>query len=182
MRNTLFFLCWFIASSANHPEPVRAVFGVRVAVQANSGLTTFVCFLNNGRTLSQRKILSQREFVYIASGKWPSIYNPQRRNYFEERNLVIGIHTDSFSLKETDYCVPCDSLWKLRFARYPFNTLNGIGWSNENYRPSDLQEKYLFEEYDVRNIDADYFLDSNFWKILSDVQDSRWVLNYRGIP
>ena len=92
------------------------------------------------------------------------------------------VNTDSFSFKETDYCVPCDSLWKLRFARYPFNTVNGIGWSNENYRPSDLQEKYLFEEYDVRNIDADYFLDSNFWKILSDVQDRQWVLNYRGIP
>ncbi len=182
MRHILFLCCWIVASSAHYSEPVRAVFGVRIAIQANSGLTTFVCFLDNGRTLSQRKILSQREFVYIASGKWPSIYNPQRRNYFEERNLTIGIYTDSFSFQETDYCVPCDSLWKLRFSRFPFNTVNESGWSNEKYRPSDLQEKYLFEAYNVRNIDADYFLDSNFWKILSDVQDGRWVLNYKAIP
>lgn len=182
MRSLLILICWFIASSANRPDPVRAVFAVRVCIQENSILTSYACFLNNGRTLAQRKLLSQREFVYIASGKWPSIYNPQRRNYFEEYNLMIGVHTDSFSLKETDYCVPCDSLWKLRYNRYPFNTINEKGWSNSYYSPSDLQEEFLYKEYNVRNIDADYFIDTNFWKLLSDVQDPKWVLHYKAIP
>ena len=95
---------------------------------------------------------------------------------------MIGVHTDSFSLKETDYCVPCDSLWKLRYNRYPFNTINEKGWSNSYYSPSDLQEEFLYKEYNVRNIDADYFIDTNFWKLLSDVQDPKWVLHYKAIP
>ncbi|MEN9399919.1 MAG: hypothetical protein RL632_1020, partial [Bacteroidota bacterium] len=33
-----------------------------------------------------------------------------------------------------------------------------------------------------RNIDADYFIDTNFWKLLRDVQDPKWVLNYKAIP
>jgi hypothetical protein len=182
MRNILFPLFWILSSSAHFPEPVRAVFGVRIAVQANSELITFVGFLNNGRTLSRGKILTEREFIYIASGEWPSIYNPERRNYFEEHNLNIGILKDSLTLKETFYCVPCDSLWKIRFSRYPFNTLNEKGWSNELFRPSNLQEKYLYDEFNIGNIDSDYFLDSNFWELLSDVQNNDWVLNYKSIP
>ena len=60
MRYLLFLCCWIVASSAHYSEPVRAVFGVRVAIQANSGLTTYVCFLDNGRTLSHRKIRLHR--------------------------------------------------------------------------------------------------------------------------
>ncbi len=182
MRNFLFIICWIVSSSAHYSEPVRAVFGVRIAIQANSELTTYVCFLKHGSTLSRGKILTQREFIYIASGKWPSIYNPERRNYFDEYDLRIGIVTDSSTLKEIHYCLPCDSLWKVRFARYPFNTINEKGWSNEMFRPSDQQEKYLYEEFNIGNIDADYFIDSNFWNLLVKVQNRDWVLNYKGIP
>ena len=176
-------LLWFLAGSVKTPDPIvaRGVFGVRIAFQSNSQITMFVCFLNNGRTLSNKRIVSETEFINIASGNWPSIYNPERINYFEQRNLQCGMIIDTFSYKESTYCIPFDSLWKIRFSTYPYRSNLGEGWSSKLFRPSPKQELFLFNNYGVRNVDADFFLDSNFWNILSDVQDPVWVENYKAL-
>ncbi len=57
----------------------------------------------------------------------------------------------------------------------------GEGWSSKLFRPSPKQEMYLFNNYCGRNIDADFFLDTNFWDILSDIQDPVWVENYKSL-
>ena len=36
-----------------------------------------------------------KEFCHVASGDWPSIYNPQRENLFEQEEVVGGIFKDS---------------------------------------------------------------------------------------
>lgn len=183
LRNTLLlFVIWFLTGSVvvSKQQP-RGIFGVRIAFQSNSQFTTFVCFIDNGRTLTHKRILTQTEFVNFASGHWPSIYNPKRINYFEERNLDCGIYKDSFSLKETAYCLPLDSLWKLRFSTYPYRGSSEEGWGGKLYKPSEKQELFLYNNYNVRNIDGDFFLDSNLWNLLSDVQDPVWIRNYKSL-
>lgn len=183
MLRLLFIICWIVTSSVVFKQPtVRGVFGVRVAFQANSQMLTFVCFLDNGRILTNKRVVSQDEFIKIASGFWPSIYNPDRINYFEERQLLCGVYVDSFSQKETTYCAPFDSLWKLRFSMFPLRGNNlEEGWSSKLYRPSPKQELYLYNTYQVRNVDADFFLDTNFWKLMSDLQDPVWIANYKSL-
>lgn len=182
MSRILLLFFWFIFSSIlPSPPAARGVFGVRIAFQANSEMTSFVCYLDNGRTITYQKRLTEREFVYYASGKWPSIYNPSRINYFEERNLGCGIYTDSFSYKETAYCLPIDSLWKIRFSAFPYRNSNELGWSSKLIKPSPKQEMYLYENYNVKNIDLDFFVDTSFWKLLSDVQDTTWIANYKSL-
>lgn len=175
-------LCWLLCGSVVTlpPEP-RGVFGVRVAFQANSEMTTFVCFLDQGYALTNKKILSKIEFIQIASGKWPSIYNPHRINYFQQRQLNCGMYRDTFEIKEQPICVPIDSLWKLRFSTYPYRSSGEMGWSSKLYRPSEKQELYLYQNYNIRSIDANFFLDTNFWKLLSDVQDPVWIANYKSM-
>jgi hypothetical protein len=182
-RITILGLLWFIASSVLwEPAPApRGIFGVRISFQSNSLLTTYVCYIDNGRSYAYKKILTEKEFIYYASGKWPSIYNPEKRNLFEERNLSCGIYTDSFSNKETEYCIPLDSLWKIRFSSYPFRPSNEMGWSPRLMRPSEKQELYLYQNYGVRNVDIDFFVDSAFWQLLSDVQDTMWIANYKSL-
>lgn len=179
----LLILLWFLCGSIVYSptQTARGVFGVRIAFQANSQFLTFVAFLQNDRTLNHKRILSQTEFINFASGHWPSIYNPKRINYFEERNLQCGIYTDTFSLKEATYCVPLDSLWKIRFSTYPIRGSSEEGWSSQMYNPSDKQDLFLFENYNVRSIDGDFFLDSNMWNLLSDVQDPVWIKNYKSL-
>lgn len=179
----LFLLvCWLLSCSVvSKPAETRAVFGVRVSLQANSQVISIVGFIDNGRVLTHKRVLTKDDFVRFASGFWPSIYNPGRVNMFEEHNLLCGMYKDSTTGIQYPYCLPVDSLWKLRFSDYPFNTSYETGWSNETRKPSPKQEEYLWKNYGVYNIDMNYFLDTNFWKILRDVQDPLWVSNYRSL-
>lgn len=78
-------------------------------------------------------------------------------------------------------CFPVDSLWKLRFSDFPFINSNEKGWSSELNRPSARQAEFLRTNYKVDNVDLNYFLDSNFWNILKDVQDINWINSYKAL-
>ncbi len=178
---TLLIFTWLLASSVLTTSIARAVFGVRISYQANGNLTTFMVCLDNGRVLTHHKILTQNEFVQFASGNWPSIYNPRRINLFENNELSCGIFTDSFSHKQTTFCFPADSLWKIRYASYPFRNSSEEGWSNNLMKPSTKQQLFLYHNYGIKNIDGDYFMDTSFWKLLRDVQNPQWITNYKSL-
>ena len=173
---------WGICVSVNPTsvEP-RGVFGVRVSIGANSDITTYVCYINTGRTLTHKKICDENTFIKIVSGFWPSIYNPDRLNYFELNNIGCDVFEDSVTMQKIPVCDPFDSLWKIRFSVYPFRTRDEIGWSNKYHKPSPMQEIYLSERYGIKQIDGDFFLDTNFWRILKDVTDSDWIANYKSL-
>ncbi len=177
----LLLMCWFISVSVKEPISPRAVFGVKVSIGANSEVTSYVCYLYDGRTLSQKKMVDKESFVKIVSGHWPSIYNPKRQDYFEEHNIDCSILVDPITRKTSLGCAPFDSLWKIHFGTYPFQNNSEPGWGNKYHRPSPKQEKYLFNRYGIRRIEADYFLDTNFWMILNDVTDQDWINNYKSL-
>lgn len=181
MRLLVFIMSGWILLSASSSNTVKPAFGIQVTIGANSQLTTFVCYIDNGTTLTQKKIVDRESFFKIVTGKWPSVFNPQRKNYFEENNVAIDIVKDSVTFKDVFVCPAIDSLWKLRFSTYPFVDNAGAGWSNKYFKPSPGQEKYLFDTYNVRQVDTDYFLGDNLWKILKDVTDKDWIENYKSI-
>jgi len=175
----LLVLCWFVSSSFMLVSPPHSAFGVKISFQSTGILTSYIAYIDNGRTQSHVKQITETEFIKIASGHWPSIYNPTRRNFFAENNFDCGVLKDSFTLKEYTYCVPLDSLWKLHFEKHPLDVTKGNGWSNKQFNPSLKQEFFLYQNYGVAHIDANYFLDSNLWKILKDVQNPEWIANYK---
>lgn len=157
------------------------VFGVRVSISGNSELTTYVCYLYNGRTLTKPRVLDRDSFIKFVSGHWPSIYNPDRINFFELHEIEAGITIDSITRKESTFCPSMDSLWKIRFTTYPFQNGSGRGWSNKYMRPCPKQELYLLNTYGIEQIDQQYFLDSNFWNLLHDVRDTNWINYYSSL-
>ena len=177
----LFVLCWLLSSSVMVVERARPVFGVKISIGPNSQITSFVCYLDNGNFLTQKKIVDKESFVKIVSGYWPSIYNPDRINFFQENGIDCAVAKDSITRKVAIDCLPLDSLWKIRFATYPFTGNAELGWSNKYHKPSPGQEIYLFERYGINQIDGDYFLGQKFWLLLKDVSDPQWVLNYKAI-
>ena len=181
MKTLLLICIWLVSASVIRMEAVRPVFGVNVSIGANSQITSFVCYLYNGRVLTQKKIVDKETFVKIVSGVWPSVYNPKRIDYFEQNEIDCSMITDSITEKKIVGCLPMDSLWKIRFSTYPFQHKSELGWSNKYYKPSPNQEKYLSERYGISHIDGDYFLDTNFWQLLKDVIDVDWIKNYKSI-
>ncbi|TXI87233.1 MAG: hypothetical protein E6Q37_02465 [Crocinitomicaceae bacterium] len=173
--------CWVVCASVVPNPSLRPVFGVQVRPQTGSNMFTFVAFLDNGRELTYRKILNTDDFVRIASGHWPSIYNPTRENLLEKNRIACGMFNDSIHLKLIPYCFATDSLWKIRFSEYPFNNGSGKGWAGDYSKPSARQALYLKENYKVDNVDHNYFLDTNFWKIMRDIQDTAWIAHYKSL-
>ena len=169
-----------IDDDCDHPRP-KGVFGVRVSIGANSKICTYVCYINNNRVLTKKKIVDRKSFIKIVSGEWPSIYNPKRINFFEENGISCGIVFDSTLLKKVEVCEPMDSLWKIRFATYPFKNRTDIGWSNKYHKPSPKQEKYIYDRYAVDHVDTKFFIDTNFWRLLTDVKDTSWIKNYKSL-
>ena len=131
--------------------------------------------------MNRKRIVDKKTFIKIVSGEWPSIYNPNRIDLFKENNISLTVKTDSSTLKEYLDCVSLDSLWKIRFSTYPFIYNNEMGWSNKLFKPSPNQEIYLKERYNIDHIDGEYFLDTNFWLLLTDVVDTNWIKNYKSI-
>ena len=181
MLRIALIIVWIVTSSVIRMNSARPVFGVKVSIGPNSQITSFVCFLNNGRVLTQKRIVDKESFVKIVSGYWPSIYNPRKIDFFKENNIDCALLTDSITNEKVLGCVPMDSLWKIRFSTYPYQHNADLGWSNKFHKPSLKQEKYLYDRYGIQHIDGDYFLDSSFWMIMRDVSDNAWISNYKSL-
>jgi hypothetical protein len=178
----LVLVSWFLCSSVLLAPTGKGVFGVCVSYQATGKITTYIACLTTDGRYSQRRTLLEDEFVKYASGYWPSIYNPTRENLFVKEKLSCGVILDSITRKQYPYCSPLDSLWKIRFRDFPFKSMQDIGWSNKDFRPSTGQEKYLYKEFGIYNIDRDFFIDTNFWKLLRSVKDPEWINYYKNLP
>ncbi len=178
----LLLVSWFLFSSVLYAPATKGVFGVCISYQATGQVTTFMACMKEGNRYYSRRNLSDIEFVKYASGFWPSVYNPSRENLFEKEGLSCGVITDSITRKQYPYCSPIDSLWKIRFSDFPFQGKHEPGWSGKNFRPSSGQEKYLHEEFAIYNIDRDFFIDTNFWKLMRSVNDPEWINYYKNLP
>lgn len=181
MKRLIFIAIWIITSSVIRTEVPYPVFGVRVSIGSNSQINTYVCMINNGQSYAHKRIVDEATFIRFVSGEWPSIYNPERINYFEKYNIDCGVFLDSALNKAVPKCDPFDSLWKIRFSVYPFRNRGEEGWSNVYHKPSPKQEKYLYDRYGVASVDANFFLDTNFWTLMRDVTDPQWIRSYRAL-
>lgn len=182
LRIFALIIVFYVTSSIQLRGESRTVFGVRISYQSTGAMITLAVFFDNGQILSNKKILSLKEFAHFASGDWPSIYNRNRINLFDLNNVVGGVYEDSITQDKIPYCFSLDSLWKIRYRMYPFQGKNELGWSQDAYNPSLNQKKYLYERYGVEQIDTKFFLDTSFWKLLRDVRDPQWIATYKSIP
>lgn len=178
----MILLCWWVCGSVMQYPTGKGVFGVSIGLQSTGQLVTYIAYLKTSNGIKYRRSLLEDEFVKYASGYWPSYYNPKKEDLFAKENLKCGVIFDSSQWKEFPYCSPFDSLWKIRYDGHPFQQNTELGWSRGKYRPSPGQEKYLFSEFGVSNIERDYFKDTNFWKILRSVNDPDWIRYYKALP
>jgi hypothetical protein len=175
------FLIWGICCSIiPEPEP-KGVFGAKIGLQGTGKLYTLYAFINNGRTLTHQKILSKEEFIRFASGYWPSIYNPKKIDFFKINNINCGISTDVSTITTYSYCIPLDSLWKIKYIYFPFSNNPETGWAKGIYGPSVGQYEYLKKEYGIGSLENSYFLDDKLWKLLQDVQNQHWISQYKSM-
>jgi len=176
---TLLSLVIFTQLGVTTPPKSKIIFGVKIGLLHNSSLTSFVAFSVKNDIIMGSQVLSEKELLHIGCGKWPILGSNQFVNFFKNENLDIYPVINQNTFKEELYCNAFDSLWKIRFKEHPFSKYPKQGWSNGKFKPSPKQLEYISNTYGVQNFEHDYFLDTSFFKIMRDVQDSTWIVNYR---
>jgi hypothetical protein len=78
----LFIFSLVLTSSFLLVSPPHGAFGVKVSYQSTGEITSFIAYIDNGRAQTHLKYLTKDEFIKIASGHWPSIYNPYKKRPF----------------------------------------------------------------------------------------------------
>ena len=179
IKSVLFISIWGICCSILPKQEVKGVFGLKIGLQGTGKLYSLHAFINNGRTLTHQRILSNEEFIRFASGYWPSIYNPKKIDYFKAHRLNCGVTTDVSNITTYSYCVPLDSAWKIKYIYYPFSNNPEIGWARGEYGPSDKQYEYLKSNYNITSLENSYFLDEKLWNFLIDIQNPSWINEYK---
>jgi hypothetical protein len=178
----LLLLIWFILGSVIWVPTGKGVFGVCISYQANGAFTTYIAYMKGPNGISNKRRLLEDEFIKYASGFWPSIYNKDKDNLFALEHIGCGIEVDPSTKIQYLYCSPMDSLWKLRFGISPMKGIQEEGWSGKSFRPSSGQEKYLYKEFGIHNMDHDFFVDTNLWKLMRSVTDPEWINYYKNLP
>lgn len=180
---TLFFASTVYFQKTDIQESDRFVYGVKISTGANSQILSFIAMKYNayGILKSQRVFTNKDEFIKVVAGFWPSPFNPTKTNYFDQYNVFGGVYVNDTINAEVSYCPALDSLWKLRFSEWPQHGYNEPGWSLSKYRPSLKQEEYLSKRYHFKQIDFEYIVDTNFFRLLYDVTDPEWIANYKSL-
>lgn len=177
-----FIIAWFIFGSVIGSPTGKGVFGVCVSYQATGNYTTYIAYIQTASGMSHRRTLTEAELIKFAAGYWPNAYNSTKENLFALNHLDCNAEKDYKTQVVYTYCSPLDSLWKLRFQLAPMKGIQAEGWSGKEFRPSTGQEQYLYKEFGIYNIDRDFFVDTNFWKLLRSVKDPEWINHYKNLP
>jgi hypothetical protein len=177
----------FKNDSSNQKQNIQTVLGMGVITGANSSVYSFAEIQINKTTKAMVGFqpITQVTFMRKATGLWPSLANPENINLFEAHG--INCYPVYDSMKRVYNQFMCDQLldmWKLRWPTHPISYLpdpEGIGWSNGKYKPSNAQQKYLWEHYNNANILNNYFYGEHLFQLFEDMQDSTWRANYQAL-
>lgn len=184
MRWLIIASIWVVLTAWLLPEEGEPtfVFGVRIAMGSNSEMTSFIAMrYSPDGYLREKKMMRRDDFIRVLSGYWPSTFNPKRLDYFKLERVEGGVVVVDGTKSTYPQCQALDSLWKIRFSNFPYRGGSDEGWSQEMYKPSLKQEKYLADRYNIKHLDLDYIINDKFWQLLRDVMDREWVANYKSL-
>lgn len=154
-------------------------FAVGIFVGAHSQIMTYAIITESGGRIIGSQIVREQRFMYNIMGYWPTPANPKRENLLEKNGVDSCFLTVNYSNKINGYYIkPFHSLWKIRYKIHPIAYDTGNGWSQEYYKPSPAQARFLDENYGVQNIKTQYIYGDSLYKLLRDVQNPDWVIRY----
>lgn len=167
----IFFFSSFVAFSQQNFDNTSDItnpycFGGRIYVTGHGIGQFYLIKVNAKNQITYVEVLPTDQFLREAMGKEQSLANPKKINLFAK----YGIDDPNIIY----------SLWKLRYAEYPYKTNDSTqGWTNNfknPFMPFPSQMKIL-KQYGLNNIN-DYIYGDNLFKLLKDMENPQWVAKY----
>ena len=154
-------------------------FAVGIFVGAHSQLITYAIITKSGGHVIGSQILREQRFMYYIMGYWPTTANPNKVNLLEQNGVDSCFLTANYSNKINGYYIkPFYNLWKIRYKIHPVAYDVSSGWSQEYYKPSPAQAKFLNQSYGLRDIKTQYIYGDSLYKLLRDIQNPDWIIRY----
>lgn len=179
-----YILIVFVAFSIqnNSYSQTRNYFAVGLITGANSSVTTYAIVSMSGNKFLGAQIIDEQFFMFYALGHWPCKANPKRENLFKKNGIENCHLLYNNSGKVNGYYLgPLEELWRIKYKSHPQKRDQSEGWSNDYYKPTSGQAKYLFKKYGVINVNTNYFIGEQLFKLLKDIQNPEWITNYSSI-
>ena len=181
MKKNLVIIFLLILTKIYSQSDVGYVFGVKIAPTWNGVVTYFETFYN-GHSFSETTVLSKDDFVLRTCGYEYSPANPDTVNLYVKYKIEQGpVVKYTYQPVIMSYGI-LDSLWKLRFAVYPYqvNSPDTIGWTNNFSNPyvPTHKQKQILAQLGMDTVQYIIFGD-NFFNLLRVMQDKNWVNHYK---
>mgnify|MGYP001551661784 CR=1 FL=1 len=141
----------------------------------------FLVKTQDGKVVETRP-LTRMDFIHQAQGRAKSMANDSTDLFLKFKVPSCYLPPDSTAMgyHHSD-CVMLDELWKLRFQEYPLQLQGGqqmpLGWSEKPLAPSERQMTIL-GQYGMR-YSKDLVIGDQVFRLLHDIGDRQWVVNYR---
>ncbi len=174
-------LCLSLLAAAQSSAPWQFA-GSLSSTSSGQLFSLFLVKVENGKVVETRP-LTRLDFLHQAQGRAKSPANPDTVDYFR-KYLVPSCYLPVDSTKMGYYhsdCITLDELWKLRFQEFPLKTQDGqhmpLGWSGKPLAP-DAAQMTILNGYGM-SYPKDLIIGAQFFRLLHDIGDRQWIVNYR---
>ncbi len=155
------------------------VFVVKIA-SSWDGLITFYETFYDGRRFSETVPLTKDQFCLRIRGHEKSMANPDHQDLLALYGIEDTCQIDALGRVATHGII--DSLWKLRYAVYPYHieSPDTLGWTGNiqnPYVPTPAQKRILAQ----MGMDTVFYtiFGDNLFHLLKAMEDPQWVANYK---
>lgn len=176
----ILLLVFFISCASYNLDTKPVRFGVKIGISPTGKLESYLILRGRINGVAVNYSPEKNGFLNYAAGSWPLPYSG-KQNYLQKNKVEVFRVINQKTGDSIWHCPALDSLWKLRFQIHPFFSDWKDGWSNGAIKPSLKQQEFLYTNYNIRSFESSFFIDSSFFKILRDVVDTNWILQYKSL-
>ena len=164
-------------------------FGILLMPNWQEPVTFSVLGFHEGR-LVEKKHISKKEFILMASGKLKSVVNPEKKDLFfkygvPQCKVVYDQPQNAFLLN----CPVLNNLWKLRYQVYPGDPIEETqsvesgsssksrGWS-KHLTGADERQLQMLEPFGIKKY-QDYAIGKDAFDLIKAANDPSFVSRYK---
>lgn len=176
----ILFSVYFLTCTSYNLETKPVSFGVKICNSPLGKIESFIIQRGRINGVAVNYSPEKSGFLNYAAGTWPLPYSG-RNKYLQQNGVDVFKVINPSTGDSVWHCPALDSMWKLRFQIHPMYSYKKDGWSNGVIKPSLKQQEFMYTNYKIRSFESSFFIDSNFYKILRDVMDEKWVNHYKSL-
>lgn len=161
------------------PAYAERIPAIQLMPNWNDPITYGIAVRHEGKIVDLDYV-SMKDFIMIFSGARKHLANPKGVNLFAKKGIqYCEVEYDKAARKHTLNCEGISNLWKLRYAKNPYNQEEGEpGFAKFDSAPDDYQIA-LLRSFNIQRLN-DFAIGEDAWGLMKAACDPQWISSYSG--